>query len=122
MKIISFAWTTPALLAGVKKVTRRDWSAEYARRFRAGELVAAYDRQPRFGGKRVATIRLTSGPYLQSTAIAPDSDYGYEGFGYLERLDPPVLVDGLRPSVLWKAWKLHPRDLYVVRFKLVEVL
>lgn len=41
MRIISFAWTSPALLAGAKTVTRRDWDDSYARRFSAGELVAA---------------------------------------------------------------------------------
>jgi hypothetical protein len=39
MMTISFAWTTPALLAGHKTVTRRDWDAEYAIRFAAGQLV-----------------------------------------------------------------------------------
>lgn len=33
MNIISFAWTTEALLCGQKSVTRRDWSDNYAAKF-----------------------------------------------------------------------------------------
>jgi uncharacterized protein YqfB (UPF0267 family) len=60
VKIISFAWTTPQLLAGKKTVTRRDWSDKYARQFRAGDLVQVYDKSPRAGGKRVAVIEIKS--------------------------------------------------------------
>jgi len=118
--MISFAWTTPALLADRKRVTRRDWSPEYAKRFREGDLVAACDRQPRFRGKQVATIRLTCNPYRQSTLLAPESDYYYEGFAYLEQLG--AKVNGLAPAELWRQWKEHPIELYVVRFELVEVI
>lgn len=62
MRIISFAWTTPALLAGRKTCTRRDWTYGYAANFALGEEVAAYDRSPRAFGQRVATIRLTALP------------------------------------------------------------
>jgi hypothetical protein len=118
VKTISFAWTTAALLAGEKTVTRRDWKPQYAARFQEGDLLAAYDRQPRFGGKRVATIRLTQTPYLESTEYAPTQDYVAEGFKYLD--ERGILVDGLTPPRLWRAWKLLPRELYVVRFRLVE--
>ena len=52
VKIISFAWTTPALLAGRKTVTRRDWSDRYALLFHADDFVAGYNRSPRHGGRR----------------------------------------------------------------------
>jgi len=117
---ISFAWTTPALLAGVKTVTRRDWDDEYAARFRVGQLVAAYDRQPRYRGRQVATIRLAQAPYLQSTADAPESDWQAEGFAYLESVG--AKVDGMRPKVLWRAWHVYPQEMWVVRFELVEVV
>lgn len=119
MAFISFAWTTPALIAGRKTVTRREWNDRYACQFRAGQVVDAYNRQPRFRGEKVATIRLTRAPYFESTADAPDADYAAEGFEYLEELR--VAVDGLAPKLLWRAWKLYPRDMWVVRFELVEV-
>jgi len=120
MMTISFAWTTPALLAGVKTVTRRDWEPEYAARFKAGQLVAAYDRQPRYRGRQVAMIRLMQAPYRQSTAEAPESDWEAEGFAFLESVG--AKVDGMRPKVLWRAWHVFPREMWVVRFELVEVI
>jgi len=36
--IISFAWTTAVLLSGHKSCTRRNWTDEYARRFKMGGL------------------------------------------------------------------------------------
>jgi len=120
MKAISFAWTTPALLAGRKTVTRREWDDRYAAQFRAGDLVAAYDRQPRYGGKAVAHIRLTETPYRESTALLPDEDWVGEGFAYLESIGRKV--NGLTPRELWEAWRLEPAILYVIRFELVEVV
>lgn len=120
MRIISFAWTTPALIAGRKTVTRREWVDGYALTFHAGDLAAAFDRSPRYGGHQVATIRLTRDPYKESTALAPEGDYEAEGFTYLA--DRGVMVDGLPPAALWRAWYLHPQLLWVVRFELVTTL
>lgn len=55
MKIISFAWTTRALLEGRKTVTRRHWTKQLVQE---GDLVQAYDRSPRFKGKPVAIIKI----------------------------------------------------------------
>ena len=120
MKIISFAWTTPALLAGRKTVTRREWSNDYARRFRAGDLVAAYNRNPRHGGRQIATIRLTREPYRESTRSAPEEDYEGEGFAFLQ--DDGVKVDGLPPDVLWRAWHVFPQVMWVIRFEVVVLV
>ena len=119
MRAISFAWTTPALVAGHKRVTRRAWKDGYARSFRAGDEVAAYDKQPRFGGKQVGVIRLVAAPYQESTARAPAEDYEAEGFPFLEERD--LLVDGVTPAALWRAWQVYPRTLWVVRFQLLEL-
>ena len=118
MAVISFAWTTPALLAGHKTVTRRDWKESHARRFRAGDVLAAFNRQPRYGGRQVASIRLTQAPYLESTALAPEEDYEAEGLAWLA--ERGFTVDGQTPLYLWAAWKrFKPTDLWVVRFKLL---
>ncbi len=119
MRIISFAWTTPALLAGRKTVTRRDWSAGYAALFARGDHVQAYNRNPRWGGRQVAIIRLAQDPYLESTRRVAPSDYVDEGFAYLEEID--AKVDGLTPRALWRAWHLYPKDLWVIRFEVVRV-
>lgn len=84
MLIISFAWTTPALLADRKTRTRRDWDDNYAKKFKKGILVAAYDRSPRVGGKQIGVIELTEIPYKEATCKAPPEDWEREGLAYLE--------------------------------------
>ena len=73
--IISFARTTPALLNGCKTVTRRDWKDVHAAKFKEGDLVDAYDKSPRNGGHKVATIRIIREPYQQHIL-----DMSYEHF------------------------------------------
>ena len=72
MRIISFAWTTPALLAGAKTVTRRDWKGRHGMAFHEGDFVQAWDRSPRVGGKQVATIQLTESPYVSDIYLDDD--------------------------------------------------
>lgn len=118
MRIISFAWTTPALIAGHKTCTRRDWRDDYAARFEAGALVAAYDRSPRFKGRQVATIKLTQNPYKESTADMPEDDWIAEGFAYMTYNGKQL--KGLTPRQVWETWRADPLELWVVRFELVE--
>ena len=79
MKIISFAWTTSALLEGKKTVTRRDWNDRYAKSFKEGEIVAAYNKNPRAGGKKIGEVRLTKAPYKQWLHEVTDEDEKKEG-------------------------------------------
>lgn len=123
--IISFGWTTPALVAGHKTVTRRDWNPKHAAKFKAGMLVDAWNTSPRnvhMNPHKVAVIRLTRDPYLQRTRQAPIEDWDAEGFEYLS--ERGVLVGGKTPETLWNEWHQHDNtnELYVVRFEVVEVL
>ena len=118
MRIISFAWTTPALLAGRKTCIRREWDDKYAQGFHEGDLVAAYDKSPRYGGKRVATIRLRDNPYQQSTMKVPFSDWEKEGFAYLAEIG--AKVNGKTPHEVWDHWLTHNQMVWVVRFELVR--
>ena len=118
MRIISFAWTTPALLAGVKVVTRRDWSEHYARSFKAGELVQAWDKLPRAGGKRVGTIRLTHAPIQENVRAAPRWAFKEEGLAWMAAHD--LRLQGLTPEAFWLRWREENPLLWVVRFELVE--
>lgn len=119
MKIISFAWTTEALLAGVKKVTRREWSQPYAQSFKAGELIAAYDRSPRSGGKKVATILITDKPYQEYVGSANMAEYHAEGLYWMRQ--EGLTIQGLTPSEFWTNWQRRNPLVWVVRFKLVSV-
>lgn len=125
--IISFAWTTPALLAGAKSCTRREWDDGYARRFRDGELVDAYDRSPRAGGHKVATVRLTVAPTFELMRAMPDGDYEAEGFAWLYA-HPEALPKRFRGNSAalesfsragFAAWRSEPGSMWVVRFELV---
>lgn len=119
MRAISFAWTTPALVAGRKTVTRREWKLRYAQSWHEGDVAAAWDKQPRFkGARRVAVIRLTADPRIENTRDLPEADWENEGFAYLE--ERGLLVDGHSAGFMWRGWKILPRDFWVVRFELVD--
>lgn len=123
--ILSFGWTTPALLAGAKTCTRRDWKPEHAARFKAGMLVDAWNSLPRNVAKnprKVAVIRLTQDPVREYTRDIPEGDWFAEGFDYLNQHG--IYVNGISPSALWDEWTMPEshRALYVVRFEVVELL
>jgi hypothetical protein len=113
--IISFAWTTPALLAGAKTMTRREWLASHGSRFHAGDLVDAWDRSPRAHGKKIATIRITRAPYQAWSTDLSEEDYDREGFNWLNAHGEWVQV-----AQIVSAWQAERRLLYVVEFELVE--
>ena len=73
---ISFAWTTPALLAGKKTVTRRDWSDDYAQKFPVGSFHNATNKQRRFGGKTIGRIKIVSIRREPLLRMLDDPDYG----------------------------------------------
>lgn len=119
--IVSFAHTTPALLAGAKSVTRRTWAPEHAAKFHAGMLVDAWDRSPRTGkGRKVATIRITRAPWRQDTGATGDDDWIREGFSWLVL----NVGDSARDFAqnIWREWHAKPYVVYVVEFELVEVM
>ena len=120
LMIISFAWTTPALLAGHKKRTRRDWTTEYAQKFHKGDQCYAYNRNPRNGGKPVAIIEHMADPYLQSTKKLMPVDYHLEGFMYLATYGDDAQKK--RVEDIWVSWRSKPVELWVVDFKLVKLL
>lgn len=129
MRMISFSWTSAALLAGRKTVTRREWSERYAESFYVGEKIAAYDRQPRYRGKQIAVIALVQRPYRQDLAGMPDYDYEAEGWAFYEQRPDmrPKTILGERVTAdtfTWEGferWRRSGGAMYVVRFKLVEV-
>lgn len=125
MKIISFAYTTAALLAGQKTVTRRYWKPTHAASFKPGEIVQAWDKSPRFGGKKVAEIKILA-IYQENTKDMPNSHYAKEGFKYMLDNNIPIGKRGKTPImtdvVYWRAWKAAQDDVYVVVFEVMEIL
>jgi len=113
---ISFSWTSAALLAGKKTVTRRDWQWPHYRKFTIGDEVTAYDFNPRNKGQKIGSIRIVSLD-KQFMSDMPDSDYESEGFAYLHDL-----YGGYATS--WESferWRDTGGALYVVRFEPVQM-
>lgn len=88
--IISFAWTTDAVKARRKTVTRRDWSErhfqQWVKAYRQGRVTHdAYDRSPRIGGTKFGEIRLTCEPYKEALGEMPIEDLEAEGGYWMTR-------------------------------------
>lgn len=120
MMIISFDWTTPALLAGRKTRTRRNWAEGHVTKFKPGDLVQAWDHQPRVKpSKRVGTIRIKS-INREHIFTMKDEDYEKEGFAYLEEMGKKMW--GKEPRQAFEDWRKEDRIYYVVDFELVETI
>ena len=84
MMIISFAWTTQAIIQGKKTETRRFWNYDYMERFwkscQANDMrFIGYNKSPRFGGCPIALCRIKQKPYLQDLKFVTDADEKAEG-------------------------------------------
>jgi hypothetical protein len=126
---ITFGWTTPALIVGAQTCTRRSWSPRHARGFHGGDVVCAYNREPRTGGRQMATIRLMGDPALEPLRAMPDEDYGTQGWKWLYdhfHLLPPSYSNGgtiAQQDFSWAAferWRERAESLWVVRFELLD--
>ena len=111
--ILSFTWTTDALLAGKKTCTRRVWSERTARAwvnaYQGDRLLhSAWDKMPLCrGAKKIADIQLTHLPYRERLKDMPESDLDAES-GLWKSRDEFINLFGSPERVVW-----------VVRFRLV---
>ena len=113
---ISFAWTTPAIISRQKHRTRRDWSDRYAAMFPVGSIHSATDRQLRYGGKVIETIKIAN-KFKQRTGLLTEEDYKLEGFAYLESIGKKMQGQPVREWFC--AWKLADELLWVIDFEYV---
>jgi hypothetical protein len=102
MALISFSLTTKEFLSGRKTVTRRRWKPRHLemwqRLWDTRQLEHdAWDKSPRFGGKKIGRFRLTCRPYLERLADMPKSDLVAEG-GMVETLGEFILLIGGAPQ------------------------
>lgn len=123
MKYISFAWTTAAVQARCKDVTRREWDDQYAARFQKGEVVGALDKTFRAGGKQFGTIRLLEKPYKESESQMPDRDYAGEGFEFLDKFPQfkPKQWANVNLRAKFEDDRSHGAKMWVVRFEILEI-
>jgi hypothetical protein len=127
--MISFAWTTLALLCGEKTKTRRSWSDDYAAKFKAGMLVDAYDKSPRIGGLKIGEIEIRCDPLLQRTGNMTENDYKDEGLKWMEensiyvpaRMVGSKRVESMKPREFFEQWKLSDELVYMVMLRLTSI-
>lgn len=136
MSWISFGQTSAPLLAGRKTMTWREWNDRYAQQFvdRAACsdphcLVDAYDRLPRNGGKKIATIRLLS---VEKTRYGQldDDDWEHEGLAYLhehpehhpKRLFNQKFTPDMVTFDAFRRRRTADEVGWCIRFELVEVV
>jgi hypothetical protein len=115
MRIISVAWTAPAVLARRKFCTRRDWPDSYAAQFHKGDIVQLYDKTPRIGGKLICFVRLTADPVKILTGYLPDGDWDNEGFQYLT--ENGYKCGKVSCAELVASWLANPKEMWVIRFE-----
>lgn len=114
---ISFAYTTDAVIMGRKRRTRRNWVIPHARKFRAGQVVDFYNRDPRAHGQVMGTIKVEAAPWRQNTRmlIFP-FDYEAEGFDYMTELGQQM--GGMEPRLFFDQWKAAKITLWILDFEL----
>ena len=118
VKIISFAWTSRALIAERKTRTRRKWNDKYAKKFKKGDIIKAYDRSPLYGGRAIKVLRLTADPVKEDIRNMPNSDYEREGFKFMEEND--IKIWKKDPKTAFKEWKEEGGDYYIIDFEFVK--
>lgn len=114
---ISFAWTTPAFLAGYKTCTRRDWTDRTILAVNHASHLTALDIGRRQHGQPIADIELT-GPVRRSRLL-PAEDWAAEGFGWLE--EAGIRLNGWTPREMWDDFASRPAEdapVAVVRFRI----
>lgn len=128
-KILSYAYTTEALLAGVKFRTRRRWSRRYALSFHGAEVEQAWNRSPRVGGFYLGDVQLTADPFEQRTGQMTEEDYSIEGLAWMEDhgLMVPVSTPGgppapMQPREFFEKWREENETLWVVDFVPVKLM
>ena len=122
--ILSFAWTTPAVVLGKKDTTRRDWSPKtiaMARKIMAqGGTFDAWDKSPRFGGKPIGTVRILELIENEDSKMLAESEWEREGFHVLQALNARI---GKRGAIeVWQFWK-HDNETpqTALRFEVVSL-
>jgi len=121
-RAISMAHTTPAVVAKAKSKTRRTWKEDYARKFKAGDILDATSMQYRFGGVHIADIQLKEPPYLENIGDWEGREeilYEEEGFKFLD--DPNIMPEHAPLLKLAKIWIGSNADFWVIEFDTLKV-
>jgi hypothetical protein len=120
--ILSFGWTTPAVVIGKKCVTRRQWAERTIRIYERliGHDVDAADSGLQYGGKVFGRVKILDVKRDDDTRKMLEDDWYHEGFDALEALG--LKVGRYAPDELWSFWKHENTEPYTrVQFALVSL-
>jgi len=116
------------LLRGKKTVTRRDWNDKHAQlfinAFRKGQLIEAYDKSPRHGGRKVANIRLIEKPRtepLSAMTMADVEDEGGLWGSVAEFTEAFIEGNALHHYEMTREDLTEDTPIWVIRFELVDI-
>jgi len=113
MMIISMAWTKDAYRAGRKTRTRRQWTDNYAKRFKVGSFFQGYDKSPQWGGKKLGESQIVA-IKKEHISLMPDEDFIKEGFSYMQ--ERGIKIWDKEPWKAFNDWRKDDETYYVVDF------
>ena len=124
---ISFAWTTPAVVLGIKTETRRDWkpkTIQLARKaMEAKTPVVAWSKAAYRGGLPFGMIRIVDLIDQEDSSKISGDAFAAEGFEYLSAIGAEF-QKGWTALDVWNFW-IHSTPgenlQTVVRFELLEL-
>ena len=119
-KWLSFGWLTPAVLAGQKTLSLRDWGPVEAYSWKRAQLAYCYDDDPDKGGNRVALLRISHTPYKRLTNKLRNSEFYASGLMYAQSMGLRH-PKGLTPEQIWSKIKESSVELWVVRYRVEQI-
>jgi len=84
-----------------------------------GRIHDAYDRQPRFGGRKIGTFTIIA-MKKEHMSTMPDEDYEREGFKFME--ENRIEIWGKEPRQAFEDWRETDDTLWVVDFEITSVI
>lgn len=124
MRAVSFAWTSPALVLGLKTETRRDWTKAW---LKPGEQFVATNKQRWFKGSVELAICTCEAIWQEDSRAFDDNAYEAEGFPFLQAIGAKF-SKGVSADAVADFWKRpmfyghEPFNHWVLRFRVEELL
>lgn len=89
----------------------------YAKRFKPRNICQAYDKQARFGGKRIGHLQVNSLAWEDITTM-PDDEYENEGFKFME--EQGLKIWNKPPREAFEDWRKEGGWYWVLRFNKIK--
>lgn len=107
------------MLALRKTRTRREWDDDYAKRFKIGDIVQAWDKLPRAHGKKVAEIKITE-IKKEDISFATTEDFEKEGFKFME--EKGLKIWDKDPANAFNEWVEAGGEYWVIDFIVLRTI